>query len=272
MDFLFPRHPQKRNILDLVQYDDEGLRYITYADTAKRASNRVASIVEDALGKRVEGSPDRDGVSVVMVDGTGGLGGDAIAFGRNSMFSRVYALELDAVRFACLEHNIRAYDLDPYVTCVHGNLLTWMPAHVQSLLSGQSSSTTDGQPTILCLSLDPPWGGDQYRKVDSIKDLSMYDESMKATSIHDVVYSFLAAGVHLILLKLPRNFDTTRLVDMSRERGCSIQYPDLHRNIQYVVIVNHVSFGKIKDILQHQSGSCHRHGSRKRDLPHLSQD
>ena len=107
---LFPKlSAEKRAAL---QFDDEALFSVTDQRSAERI-NRVILALDgvDAARSRI-------------VDGCACVGGNVIAFGAAFARGKVSAIELDATRFAMLEHNVAvALGADHGVELVRGDCL-----------------------------------------------------------------------------------------------------------------------------------------------------
>lgn len=80
----YPDHP------DLLQYDEDGLLYLTPSALAGRITTWTLKLMAISYGT------NRDSV---MIDATAGLGGHTLSMAMNSQVSRVLAFELDKNRF-----------------------------------------------------------------------------------------------------------------------------------------------------------------------------
>jgi len=82
-----------------------------------------------------------------------GVGGNSIGFARAGL--TVVAVERDAERLACAQHNARLYGVEDRITFVHGDAVALAPTCAADLW--------------FC---DPPWGEDWHRTAVSPDDLS----------------------------------------------------------------------------------------------------
>lgn len=145
-----------------VEVDDEGLVGLT------------PEAVALALAARTRG---------VVIDGTCGAGGLAIALARTSSVDRVIAVDVYPERLAMARHNAGIYGVADRIEFVHGDVIELL-----------AERTADW------LVLDPPWGGRAYdRDRVGLDDLPM-----------DVAGA-LARFEGPVLLKLPRSFDPATL-------------------------------------------------------------
>jgi DNA-directed RNA polymerase II subunit RPB2 len=142
------------------------------------------------------GAPNR------VIDATGGLGMDTIAYAINGY--KVITYEIDATRYYCLEHNVEVYksqypDMDV--------LLNKSNALNAEVLEGD------------WVHIDVPWGGINYKANKVINELYMYADDGTQVKLTEFVAE-LRKKAKLIILKLPQNFNenvfnpqTTRMID-----------------------------------------------------------
>ncbi|KAJ8613126.1 hypothetical protein CTAYLR_004815 [Chrysophaeum taylorii] len=92
-----------------MQLDETAVYSVTDARTADRITTHMLAL---------EGAPFR-----LVADGCGCVGGNSLSFGRAlaKQGGRVMAIELDPIRFAMLENNVRVSGLVETVTCVCGD-------------------------------------------------------------------------------------------------------------------------------------------------------
>ena len=88
---LFPKTDYKN-----IQYDDEGLYYIT--------NYREADLISIIIKNNYNNSN-----KLKILDGTGGLGGNTFSFSKN--FKKVTSIELNSERCQMLKNNIKLYNL-----------------------------------------------------------------------------------------------------------------------------------------------------------------
>jgi trimethylguanosine synthase len=123
------------------------------------------------------------GLEGVVVDGTCGLGGLAIAAARNRDVERVIAIDTHQQRLKMAAHNAALYGVADRIDFRLGD--------TQALMKDLSHDA---------LILDPPWGGVDYdRKSVSLADLPMPVEAI------------LKGRPGRVTLKLPRSFDLSTL-------------------------------------------------------------
>jgi 16S rRNA G966 N2-methylase RsmD len=58
--------------------------------------------------------------------------------------------------------------------------------------------------------IDPPWGGHDYQKI--LKELSYTDENKNKIYVDQIVDELFKNGTEMVIIKIPRTFDTTNLV------------------------------------------------------------
>ena len=132
---------------------------------------------------------------LVLTDATANIGGNTISFYLNGI-DQVNAVEIDPLTSEILKHNLRVYKL-PTDTVYCQNYLD-----VYQLLD---------QDIVF---LDPPWGGPDYKKSNSI-DLYLdgQSSSSKAHNIIDICATLMEQKkTTLIVLKLPINYNLPGLI------------------------------------------------------------
>ena len=93
-----------------IKYDNEGLYSITHPNDADKISKLLISVFESYK-------------SLSILDGTGGIGGNTISFGKH--FNNVTSIELNKDRCEMLENNVNLFDL-LNVTVVNTNSVKYM--------------------------------------------------------------------------------------------------------------------------------------------------
>jgi predicted RNA methylase len=111
-----------------------------YSLTEQRMAEEVCELIARHTGGAVR----------VVTDATAGAGGNTISFARH--FSHVYAFEIDATRAKYLSHNVACTCEPDRVTVLHGDYTLAHGCVRQDLVF-----------------LDPPWGGEGYRRHDSLQ-------------------------------------------------------------------------------------------------------
>lgn len=225
MDWLFPRSSRTPIDFDKLMYDDEGLRFVTFHETAAHVRRWICGLCKE---KQIP--------LQTIVDGTAGLGGNVIGFARSeNSFQKVIAIELDANRYYCLKHNVALYRLSHVVSCIHADLVQWYRKEYPAACPGAP------------IFFDPPWGGDDYRKAGVIRNLHFMTSAESATadepagaqkgiSLIELLQEIARdKKCPLVILKLPTNFDTNRFQEIS---GAEAIYPlqPIHRKILDVAL------------------------------------
>lgn len=217
--YLFP--PTSDENFKKIQYENEGLRFVTYAITAKAITKYVYNKIPSNK-------------KITVVDLTGGLGGDTIEYGLQSPHKgghsngggkKVYSVELNKARFQCLKNNISVYGLDNIITAINTNSVEF--------LNSIKNSTE-----YVIFSLDPPWGGDDYWKIPEIRDLFLYDTNGVKVSIYTIIATIIsnfAKSKVIIVLKLPNNFifDSKKI-----NKKFNIENKKFHKNIQTIILTS----------------------------------
>ena len=171
IDKLFMR-PPNGNYED-IEIDDESVLCIT----PHRTSNIICDIIKT---NSVVLDP-------ILFDGTAGCGGDTITFAQ--AFSNVIACELNFERYKMLVNNICVYGLSN-VTLLHGN----------------SVSTLPKLNNIDIVYIDPPWGGQTYKKHKNLHlqlDTMFVDEFVNFAFDDELQQS----NISMVVIKLPLNYD-----------------------------------------------------------------
>src|SRR3989338_5477557 len=138
LDKVFPKI-NNVNIQNLL-IDEESLMYITpYTD-----ANRITEIIVRHFSKY------KTREDTTIIDCTGGVGGDTIAFCQ--VFDNVVSIELDQKRFEVLKHNVEEYKFKN-VNIINGDSLLIVPKLA----------------FIDIIYIDPPWGGRDYKLKETLK-------------------------------------------------------------------------------------------------------
>jgi len=149
----------------LLSYDEEGLYSITLPNDA----DDISCIILELLGN-----------DILICDGTSGIGGNTISFGKN--FNKVISIELCESRFKLLIKNIEAYDLKN-VKLINGSCLDYLNIECEAFF------------------FDPPWGGPEYKKKENV--------TFKLDNIKlvDIIKKIKTYGQKIIFFKLPNNYN-----------------------------------------------------------------
>lgn len=202
VDRIFPL--LKKTEYKKIMIDEESLMYVTnYKD-----SERICNIICNHLQKI------KDPSESVIVDGTGGIGGDTITFAKK--FMNVISIELDDTRYGFLKNNIKIYELKN-VTDIKGN----------------SIDIIEKLPNFDVIYLDPPWGGREYKLHDSLR------LHMNGIEIEEILANFLKdenlCVPKLIALKLPKNYDIKYLYDKIKSDEINIYLYELYK--MYIIVI-----------------------------------
>ena len=127
--------------------------------------------------------------SVIVTDGTSGIGGNAIAFAM--CFMKVNAIELDTVQFTALKNNVHVYGLKN-VDCYFGNCLKIIPTLEQHIIF-----------------LDPPWGGKSYKQE---KELTLEINDIPLVHITNQ-WRKKCKKLEMIAIKIPKNFSLCKFAN-----------------------------------------------------------
>lgn len=123
-----------------------------------------------------------------IVDATAHIGCDSFNFAL--YFSRpVIAIENNNFTYNCMCNNINKLKIN--VQPINADYVNYMD--------------TLKNTTISMVYFDPPWGGREYKNHEKVK-LKLSDRD-----IEDIIYDTLSTLTTLVLLKVPKNFDMTKL-------------------------------------------------------------
>jgi hypothetical protein len=167
--------PEKHNVnYDKLKITDEGVYSITRSKDSKKTIEFMKKSIEE-----------KDLKTLTCTDLTGNVGGDTIRCAMN--FGIVHSVEYNEVNFSALSNNISIYGLDNVT--LHFN---------------DSTKIFDWPTDVLYI--DPPWGGPDYKRHESL-DLYLGD-----IRIDLYVYSILKRRNRpkYIFLKLPKNYNFKR--------------------------------------------------------------
>jgi hypothetical protein len=157
-----------------------------------------------------------------VVDATAGIGGDTLGFAlTNNGFSRVFSIELDAVRHHCLAENVKLYHLTNRVTTVHADFIEWYRTMYRKVARGA------------IIHIDAPWGGKNYKTMQVIHDLYFIDKHGRDVSLNQQCKDILREGdCPAIVLKLPTNYDRDAFVSY----GLKTEFIEITRKILHVIL------------------------------------
>jgi 16S rRNA G966 N2-methylase RsmD len=202
----------KKDDYKKIKIDKESLMYVTnYKD-----SDNILNIIETHIKKikTIEES--------IIVDATGGIGGDTITFAKK--FLRVFSIELNLERFQFLKNNVEdVYELKNVVV-VNGDSLIIIPKlH-----------------NIDVIYIDPPWGGKTYKDQQLLK-LNFGDKTIENAIVDFFDETKMVCVPKLLILKLPKNYDIKYMHDtikqLNKDDKLKLHLYEL-KKIEIIVIEN----------------------------------
>lgn len=177
-----------------------------YSVTRRRDADRILTIIKTVL---------KDTKTHSITDATGCVGGDTIHFGLN--FQKVDSIEINPTNFEALTNNVSVYGLKNV-----------------TLHLGDATSLFNWKTDILYI--DPPWGGPAY------KDAKNLDLFMGTKRIDGWLEEILLRKnrPHYIILKLPHNYNFTRLNFLS-----NVDFIKPYRVRSYVLVIITIHMPKL---------------------------
>jgi hypothetical protein len=166
---IFP--PTENN--HLLSYDTEGL----YSITLPPEANEISFIIYNLLG-----------TNITICDGTAGIGGNTISFGKK--FNKIISIELCKNRFKLLEHNIKIFNL-LNVELINQTCLDYLNIQCSAYF------------------FDPPWGGPEYKTKKHIRF------KLGEMKLIEIVKKIKAFGQKIVFFKLPNNYDLTEFSEFN---------------------------------------------------------
>ena len=172
--------------------DEESIKYITYASSAREITNIIMNNLDDfpcpnpnKKRKWDNKSLDKKMKELVITEMTAGVGGNILNFAK--YFKYVNAIEINLERYNFLKKNIEIYGYDN-VNCYHNDSI--------NLLIKKDDLAQD------IIFFDPPWGGKDYKLHNDLR-LNFGDYSIE--NICKIL--FQRERNKMIILKLPNNYD-----------------------------------------------------------------
>ncbi len=191
--WLFENGHLRESEIDQLQTDNEGLYSITPANDANTMSVLCANL--DGLQNL--------GRKPVITDGCACVGGNVLSFALSGLFAEVNAVELDVARARMLEHNVHVIR-DGVKTPVH--ILTGSYNELRQTLA---------QDIVF---LDPPWGGPEYKKANSVNLF------LGETHLADIVHDLHAdSQTQYVVWKAPQNFALDAMSERIKEFGLEVK-------------------------------------------------
>lgn len=149
--------------------------------TLLRDTKKIANIISSHISKYK--LPKES----IIVDATGGVGGDSIMFCLT--FNHVVSIEIDPCRYKYLKNNLEQYKFDN-----------------TTILNDDSSIIISKLHNIDIIYIDPPWGGKTYKIKSNIR------LTFGNTSIEEFITNCFDDKINIsvpkiIVLKMPKNYD-----------------------------------------------------------------
>ncbi len=199
-----------------IQYDaDETLSYVT---PYKQADTITSWMTQLALRHSSQKTIN------VVIEATGGLGGNLLSFARSKEIDKVVGFEINPKRFEALQHNVQLYKPEAEKIDVQFmNFVDWWFGTQPSSHSSRKELSENPSIQTMAVFIDPPWGGQEYKKAKVIEDLPLYTETNPNSNSKQVYEQqqdgTYCVGMHkllldlfedpkvvLVVLKLPFNF------------------------------------------------------------------
>ena len=147
---------------------------------------------------------------ITVTDGTGNNGSDSIALALK--FKHVNSIELDKTNYDALKNNIAVYKLNN-IDIYNGDSIKIIPKLTQDVIY-----------------IDAPWGGANY-KDNSRMELHLGDLQLGQ------VYNKFKSRAKLFVFKIPKNYDFTNFIQMTRVEKYYIHaYVSNSNNIKYFLL------------------------------------
>ena len=182
--FLHKLFPKLNNVtLSNLKIDFESVSFITPPIDSKKIS--------DILSKHM--TCYKKSKDSVIVDATGGVGGDTIML--STQFNTVISIELDSVKYSYLKHNIEEYGFKNVTT-----------------INGDSSLLVQKIACVDALYMDPPWGGRDYKLKTNIR-LTFGNMELETFILNCFDKNMMASCPKIIGIKLPKNYDLKYLYE-----------------------------------------------------------
>ncbi|KAL2134373.1 hypothetical protein VTI74DRAFT_364 [Chaetomium olivicolor] len=187
---------QRYSIFQFYDYDIHLTHDAWFGVTPEPVANKIA----EELPSHSYSNPPKH----TIIDLFAGAGGNTIAFALSGKWQHVIGIEKDAATLACAQHNARVYEVDEYITWVHGDSLDFL-ARLKNGGNGLAPELqVDMSSTVLFAS--PPWGGVSYRNQDVFDLNTMQPYNLK--TLHEACRPMEHA------LYLPRTSDIRQIAKL----------------------------------------------------------
>lgn len=191
----------------------------------------------------------------LVVDGTCGVGGNAIQFALSS--DRVIGVDVDAQRLSDARHNAGLYGVSDRIEFVHDDFVNF-------------AATYSGQP-VDAVFLSPPWGGPAHLDAEYF--------SLKDVVCPDIVQLFTAAASlsTRVVLYLPRHTNLHEIVILAAVHGYTtvevekvlFKYPSPHLKLIVVHFTPEAAAaaaGGVCEAVRHKSVGAEARGCRPKAI------
>jgi 16S rRNA G966 N2-methylase RsmD len=196
--------PQLKNTAKYskIKIDDESLTYITIREIAELTSKIICHhLIKYNLNPQ----------KVKICDYTAGVGGNVLSFSK--FFNKVYAVEINNLRYEYLKNNIDIYECKN-VFCINDSAIDFNEKYLVEI-----------NPNVIFI--DPPWGGNSYKDNETLR-LSLGNMSIENLVIdifkklyeHTIKNEIMTFEINnkkiyrqnifhnkFVVIKLPKNYD-----------------------------------------------------------------
>jgi 16S rRNA G966 N2-methylase RsmD len=148
-----------------------------------------------------------------IIDATASVGGDSISFAK--YFGRVISVEKHPSTFKMLNNNLRVYGFDKTVKTINADFID---------IIDRGSIKSD------IIYMDPPWNPVGQPWHTKLENLMLYLSRQPVYSIVNNI--FAKTKVHIIVIKVPSNFDFAKFMKNTRDIIISI-----HKVSTYFIIL-----------------------------------
>ena len=196
--------PKDKNInFKKLKVSNIGKYSVSDPESAQYVSNIIKSYFKDTK-------------KLVITDATANMGGNTINFAKN--FSKVNSVEIIPLHCKFLENNIKQYNLSKNVNIKCNDYFDVMLELKQDVIF-----------------IDPPWGGTDYKRVPYL------DLSLNNVDIGDIINK-LKKNAKLIIIKVPKNFNLTKIVRTSNFKKIEINKVCYDKNDKCILRYFYISF------------------------------
>lgn len=180
-DKLFPK--MNGVSLNNLKIDTESISYITTPHESKK--------ITDIIVKHISNS--KNAKDSVLIDATGGVGGDTIMLA--TQFGSVISIEIETDRYNLLKHNVEEYKYNN-ITVINGDSLIIIPK----------------LPHVDVIYVDPPWGGKDYKTKENLR-LLLGTTELESFILNCFNSEIMICIPKLMALKIPKNYDLKYLYE-----------------------------------------------------------